>query len=396
MAYLLTTGATLGPIARVGNPAGRATIGRGGSTREDAGARTASPSTIRRARRRLVCLLAGVLCAGLLACATPAQVAPAGVSATSARAEVGGVPASAGSPPTATLAAPRALKPVSMVIPNLALNYLPHRIAQAQGFYREAGLDVDVQIMQSNAGLAAIVSGEVAFGDYTGSAIRAAARGLPVRLVECHGVRPIYHLALAPGLQSLADVDGKAVGIGAIGADTDVFARDLVRKYGGDPSKLEFDALGASNVRFAALMSGRVGAAILLITETVQARDADLTVLGTADDMPLGCDSGVVVTVDAYTQRPQEVRDIIGAVRKAVQFMQQDRTESVRLLAEWQQVEPRQAAQAYDLASVQTSYSLDKAAGQRAIENALAFSKQAGEVDPGVQLSDVADLALVP
>jgi hypothetical protein len=76
--------------------------------------------------------------------------------------------------------------------------------------------------------------------------------------------------------------------------------------------------------------------------------------------------------------------------------MQQDRTESVRLLAEWQQVEPRQAALAYDLASVQTSYSLGKAAGLRAVENALAFSKEAGEVDPAVQLSDVADLALVP
>ena len=36
------------------------------------------------------------------------------------------------------------------------------------------------------------------------------------------------------------------------------------------------------------------------------------------------------------------------------------------------------------------------AVGLRAVENALAFSKEAGEVDPGVQLSDVADLGLVP
>ena len=76
--------------------------------------------------------------------------------------------------------------------------------------------------------------------------------------------------------------------------------------------------------------------------------------------------------------------------------MQQDRTESVRLLAEWQQVELRPAALAYDLAEVQTSFSLDKAAGLHGIQNALTFSKEAGEVEPGVQVADVADLALVP
>lgn len=283
-----------------------------------------------------------------------------------------------------------------MVIPNLALNYLPHRIALARGYYREAGFDVEIEVMQSNAGLAAIVGGDVAWGDYTGSAIRAAARGLPVRLVECHGVRPFYHLALAPGLTAVAELDGKSVGIGAIGADTHVFGRDLIRKYGGDPDQVEYHALGASSVRYAALMTGRVGGAVLLPTEAILAHEDNLTVVGTAEDMPLSCDSGVVVTLNALGERPEEVRAVLRAVRQAVQFMQADRAESVRLLAEWQQVEERQAGLAFDLAQVQLSFSLDKATGQRAVEGALAYSKEAGEVEPRIQLADVADLSLAP
>jgi ABC-type nitrate/sulfonate/bicarbonate transport system substrate-binding protein len=133
-----------------------------------------------------------------------------------------------------------------------------------------------------------------------------------------------------------------------------------------------------------------------LITETVLAREAGLRVIGTAEDMPLGCDSGVVVTVGAIAERPQEIRAFIRAVQRAVQFMQADRAESVRILADWSQVDERDAASAYDLANVQVSYSTDKAAGQRAIEQAILYSKEAGEVDPGIQFDDIADLSLYP
>jgi ABC-type nitrate/sulfonate/bicarbonate transport system substrate-binding protein len=133
-----------------------------------------------------------------------------------------------------------------------------------------------------------------------------------------------------------------------------------------------------------------------LPTEAILAHEDNLTVVGTAEDMPLSCDSGVVVTLNTLGERPEEVRAVIRAVRQAVQFMQADRAESVRQLAEWQQVEERQAGLAFDLAQVQVSFSLDKATGQRAVEGALAYSKEAGEVEPGIQLADVADLSLAP
>jgi hypothetical protein len=73
--------------------------------------------------------------------------------------------------------------------------------------------------------------------------------------------------------------------------------------------------------------------------------------------------------------------------------MRSDRAEAIRILAEWQQADEQQAAAAYDAANVQVTYSTDKVAGQQAIEQALAYGKELGEIEPQVQLVDVADLS---
>jgi len=295
--------------------------------------------------------------------------------------------------------APPAAVPVKNVSVGMAtpgLNYLPHRIAQAMGYYREAGFDVEIQIMQANALLAGIAAGGLSFGDSGGSAIRAAASGLPVRLVECHGTRPFYYIALARGLDRVQDLEGNGLAISAVGSDTHVIARDLVRKVGGNPDAVQYLALGASDVRFAALESGRVAGAILSIMEGVQALEANLTIVNSADDLPFVCNLGTVVSDAAIAERPQEIRRFIQAIQRAVDFMKSDRARSAALLAEWQGISPAQAEQAYDLSSVEQSFATDRASAQRAIAYAIAFAQESGLIGPAVQVADVADLSLYP
>jgi NitT/TauT family transport system substrate-binding protein len=294
-------------------------------------------------------------------------------------------------PPTAL-----PLKSIKVGMVNTGMSYLQQRIAQVQGYYREAGFDAELQVMQSTTLLAGLAAGEIDFADSGGSAIRAAATGLPVRLVACHGVRPLYSVALAPGVQTARDLESKGFAINSAGDDTHVIARELIRKYGGDPTTIEYVGLGTSAVRLAAVESGRVGGAILSSAETIQAREAGLAILNTADDLPLACNSGSVVTVASLAERPAGVRGLVSAVHRAVRFMHEQRAESIRILADWQQLDERQATLAFDAASVQLTFSTDRASAEQAIENALDFAKQAGHVEPGVQLRDVADLSYYP
>ena len=337
----------------------------------------------------LGCLLA----VWLVTCASPAPSSPA--QAPPASGPGAAAPASAPIPdagaPTQPLVPPARSVTVSM--PGVDLNYLPHRIAQVKGFYREAGFDVESQLMPGNVQLAAVAAGEVAFAASGGSAMRAAARGVPLRLVDCHGIRPIYYLALAPEVRAVSELEGKGFAVGNVGSDTLIIARDLIRKYGGDPGTVEYRAFGSSSVRFAAVASGQVAGGILLISDAIRAREASLTIVNTAEDMPIACDMGVATSLAWIAERPQEVRQALRTVHRAVQFMRSDRAEAIRILAEWQQADEQQAAAAYDAANVQVSYSTDKAAGQQAIEQALAYGKELGEIEPQVRLVDVADLS---
>ncbi len=352
----------------------------------------------RRHRTRWINTLPFLLAFGFLACVpttTPGAAPPpatlAGGPGAGAVASPAPAPALAAPAPT-----PPPLQQLSVPMADIGMSYLPHRIAQVQGFYREAGFDVDLHVMQSSTALAGMAAGEIVFADYTGSAIRAAASGLPVRLVNCSGVRVLYSLVLGPGFRSASELEGKGVGISAIGADTHIIGRDLIRRYGGEPDRVEFLALGAGSVRYAALESGRVGGAMLALVEIAKARDANMTVVSTMDDMPLACNSGVVVTQSAMGERPQEIRSFIRAVQRAVRAMQGDRVESVSILADWAQIDPREAERIYDAANVQRSWSTDRSLGQQAIEGAIAFAKEAGQIELRIQLGDVADLSWSP
>src|SRR5262249_37140516 len=136
----------------------------------------------------------------LVACAPTAGPggSPAATAPTAATPAAGSSAAPSAAPPvSAATAVPGRAVNVGMV--NVGMTYLPHRIAQVQGFYREAGFDAELQVMQTTTLIAGLAAGEIAFADSGGSGIRAAATGVPVRMVGCHGVRPIYALVLAPG-----------------------------------------------------------------------------------------------------------------------------------------------------------------------------------------------------
>lgn len=342
-----------------------------------------------RARRRW-CVRAALL--ALAACWLAACV-PAAAPARGAAPEA---PLTRDTAPATAPVAAEPLKPIRVGVLNIGPAYLPHRIALVQGFLRDAGFDAELQVLPANAMLAALVAGEIEFGDGGGSAIRAAASGLPVRMVACPGVRPAYSLVFAPDVRSARDLDGKAVAVNAIGSDTHVIARDLIQKLGGDPSSIQFAPLGASSVRYGAVESGRVGAAIVTPTEANLAKAANLTIASTPADLPLICSSGVIATQTAMAARPQEVKRFVQDNLRAVQFMQADRAASGRIMAEWAQLDEQEALAGYDGSQVNVTFSLDKAAGQQAVEAALAFAKEAGEVGAGVQLGDVADLSFYP
>jgi NitT/TauT family transport system substrate-binding protein len=274
--------------------------------------------------------------------------------------------------------------------------YLPHRIAQVQGFNREAGFETELLYMGGNTLFAGLVAGEIDYVDSGGSGIRAAGTGLPVRLAMCHGTRFLYYLVLASDVGSVRELEGKGVGVASLAGDNELVARDVIRKLGGDPSRLEFVSLGTTSVRYAAVAASRIGGAIVSSTEAVLARKASLTVASTPADLPPACNASVVVSQAAIAERPQEIQSFARAVQRAVEFMQTERAASARIQAEWQQFDEQDSLAAYDESQYQITFSVHRADGEQAINNSIAYARASGDFTHDVQVGDVADLSFTP
>src|SRR4051812_36447225 len=106
----------------------------------------------RRSRRRRLLVLSAVL---LVACgqAPPAPVAGPAPAALPAAAPRAAAPAPA-TPPT-----------VKLAVPTIDLNYLlPLSVAEKRGYFREAGLEVEVREMPSTPATAALMNREIDIG----------------------------------------------------------------------------------------------------------------------------------------------------------------------------------------------------------------------------------------
>jgi NitT/TauT family transport system substrate-binding protein len=324
-----------------------------------------------------------------LACA-PAAPAPNSTAAAPAP-----ISASAASPAPAQ---PAQLKPIMVAIASTSLTYLPQRIAVVKGFYQEQGFDAEVATIwqQGPAALASLTAGDLQIADFPGSGVRAAATGLPVRVVECHGVKPFYRLVLAPGVKSLKEAEGRAFSVATLGTATHLLGRDILKSYGVDTDRVEFLAGRDTAVRFAVVQSGQVAGGVFSIPEAIKAQQDGLTVASGADDLPAICDSGLVVAVDTITNNRAEVTRYITAMHKAVKFLRANPDVSARILGEWAALDDEVAAETIRLGQISSSFSTDKRLAQDALENVVKQAIETGGLQDEVPLSAVADLSMYP
>ena len=130
--------------------------------------------------------------------------------------------------------------------------FLSAGVAQHRGLFRDEGLDADIVVMGAAPSIAALTNGDIDFTLLTGSVIRAAIRGLPVRLVAGLMTSSPHVLLARPEIKSVKDLSGKKVGLASFGDATQVLARIILARNGVDPDKeVQFVPLGPDSGRFA-------------------------------------------------------------------------------------------------------------------------------------------------
>ena len=144
---------------------------------------------------------------------------------------------------------------------------VPYEFTRAKGFFEDEGLSVElIYTRGGNAAMQALVGGAV---DYAATsfdvALQAFANGAPIRRFATTGRLPLFALAVAPGqtdeIQTLADLEGKTVGVSALGNADHTMLLYLLAEAGVEAGMVNFAVLGPN--LFEALRRGQVAAGMV-------------------------------------------------------------------------------------------------------------------------------------
>ncbi len=146
------------------------------------------------------------------------------------------------------------------------LYYLPLTIAERKGFFKDQGLEVEINDFGGGAkSLQALVGGsvDVVTGAYEHT-IRMQAKGQDIRAVVELGRFPGIVLAVkksvADKVKSAKDLKGMKVGVTAPGSSTNFFVNYLLAKDGVAPEEVAFIGVGAGPTAVAAMKKGEIDA----------------------------------------------------------------------------------------------------------------------------------------
>lgn len=210
-------------------------------------------------------------------------------------------------------------------IPNV--QYAPFYVADARGYFAEAGFQVEFDYSFETDGVALVGVGEVPFAIVSGEQVLLArAQGLPVVYVGAWWQQyPVAVVAKAEsGINVPADLAGRRIGLPGLFGATYIGLRALLAEAGITEQQVSLDSIGFNQVP--ALAADQQEAVVgYLNNEPVQLRAEGyaVNVIRVADYVQLAA-NGILTHETMIAEQPERVRAFVQAVMRGVADTLQD------------------------------------------------------------------------
>lgn len=283
---------------------------------------------------------------------------------------------------------------IRIAVANFNVSFLSAGVAAKKGYFKDEGLEAEIIAMRPPVSITALSSGDIDYTTVFGSVVRAAMRGLPVRVVASFIDGSTHALIARSEFKSVTNLRGKTVGVGSYGATDDVAARMMLKHYGVEPDRqIKIVALGPDRARYAALKEGIVDAAVIAPPVDSEGRKAGFNVLARAYEIFNFPFVGLGTSTKKISERPDEVKRTIKALVRANRFIRENRDESIQILTVWGRTDRNAAAAAYDASAkvFNADGSIPESGLRLVIEQARNEANLAREVSP----NEVAELSLL-
>src|ERR1043166_4361355 len=261
-------------------------------------------------------------------------------------------------------------------------------------FYEKYDLSVKPVLMRAQAAIPALISGDIDYDTHFGSLVRGAVSGLPVRVIFSTAEKQMFSFAVQPEIKTVENLKGKIVGISSFGGTQHLVTAGVLRAVGIDPDRdVKVINVGDEGIRVQQLRSKQIHAAMINppMSVIVQ-KEGFRLLLHAADyiDLPL---TGLGATTKKLNENPDQARRVLKALHESLQFIRNNKKETVAIFARWLKMDTEIAADTYDVAA--RVLSLDGTASDKAITASIEEAKATGKIKGNFLPKDVSDFSLV-
>jgi ABC-type nitrate/sulfonate/bicarbonate transport system substrate-binding protein len=232
--------------------------------------------------------------------------------------------------------------------PSFDISVIPLYIAKDKGYFSDEGSDSLFILAADNIGVQALIAGEFDFSASATGASRASARNIPLKILLAHTFKPAFWIYAREDVRP-TQLKGKKLAISSFGGLSHALAKLALRKVGLDADRdTVMVAAGTTDMRFAALQSGTVDAAVLNAPGKFKAKGAGLKEVLFLGEQTYALSGGVATSVKIIQSRPETVQRFVTAALKGLIYFSKNREGSIPIMAKYMKVDNQMAKELYD------------------------------------------------
>ena len=267
-------------------------------------------------------------------------------------------------------------------------------IAQEKGFFREEGLEVQLNQVRADAAMAAVLTGELFAYDSVGTSVRAFQKGAPVKILAVNLQSPLFWLVARPELKSFNELKGKVMGTTSFGGVQHLAGLRMLRRGGVNQEEVTVILAGDPATQLQSIVNGVIHIAVLSPPTVILARDKfKLNVLADAlDEFPSFFQSGLAVTDKSLSSQNDLVKRILRARAKANRFFFETESGASEVIAKVLKVDLPVARESYRIS--RNAFSTSGIVSQRQIEEFLKMDAEIAKISDPLRATAAFDFAL--
>jgi len=294
------------------------------------------------------------------------------------------------------LPAPAQEKPekARVAVATSSMAFLVPFIAKDRGFYLKQGAEVELIQMRPNIAVAALLSGDIDYIELIGSAIRSAARGLPIRAISTSIKSPFFSVIAQNKFKSVKDLKGATIGIASIGGTNHISTRLTLKEFGLDPEKdVKLIAIGDEKLIYDAFKIGRTDAVVLAPPYSIQLKREGFPILANTAQYVTIPFSGLGTTLDRIKSNRAQIKKLLKAEIEALRYLRDNPAGTVEVIRKRFSMDDKTARESYDV--VVDAFSRDGRIPLDGVDILLQIEKDQKLIPPTVTPQMVVDASLV-